>query len=141
MTSDISPPVVSPLAERVDRLRRQRGLTRDALEKRAGLGKGYVSRLLRGQRGDEVQLATVERLAGALGVDPLWLATGSAPSTVSELPAGLAQATAAAPGRWPAHLVAQAALVPHADSASSDAWADYLDGLAREERILVRSAR
>jgi transcriptional regulator with XRE-family HTH domain len=50
-------------------LRKRAGLSQSDLAKRAKLSGGYLSQLETGVRGDRVPLATLERLARALGVD------------------------------------------------------------------------
>lgn len=72
------------LADRVRTVRKRRGWIQKELARRAGLSNAYVSMLERG--GEEYgavindpKLATIEALAGALGVRPEWLAFGVGP--------------------------------------------------------------
>lgn len=61
---------VSPSSELGKRLRRQRlaaGFTLEQLASRAGIGKGYLSRIENGKKVPPI--ATLSRLAGALGLD------------------------------------------------------------------------
>jgi len=63
--------------QRVEFARKKVGLTKEGLEKRAGLAKGYVSRITRDvQGGKRPGAGTAEALARALGVDASWLLSG-----------------------------------------------------------------
>jgi transcriptional regulator with XRE-family HTH domain len=54
----------------VERLRRRRGLSYDALADRAGLSRSYVREVCVGSRGHRPPRDTVEALAHGLGVEP-----------------------------------------------------------------------
>jgi transcriptional regulator with XRE-family HTH domain len=56
-----------PLARRLRRLRRTRGLTQARLAARAGVSLGYVARLEIGRH--DPKASTLRKLARALGVD------------------------------------------------------------------------
>jgi transcriptional regulator with XRE-family HTH domain len=63
--------------ERVENARKAAGLTKIALEQQAGLARGYVSRITRGEQGGKRPgAATVASLARVLRVDDAWLTTG-----------------------------------------------------------------
>jgi len=53
------------------------------LEVKAQVGRGYVSRLVKGTRGTRMDLQLVQRLARALGVNYEWLAHGTGPRHVA----------------------------------------------------------
>ena len=59
----------------VERERQQRGLSINRLADFAGLGRGYVSELLRGQK--VPTLTTVEKIAAALEIEPCVLLCGA----------------------------------------------------------------
>ena len=62
-------------ADRVRSLLAKKGWTQDRLESEADLGKGYVSRILSGDR-QRIGIPAMQRMATALQVDYAWLATG-----------------------------------------------------------------
>jgi transcriptional regulator with XRE-family HTH domain len=65
----------STLAERVRATMATKGFNQDQLEKAAELSKGYLSRILSGDRRN-LGPAIIDRLANALGVGAPWLASG-----------------------------------------------------------------
>jgi transcriptional regulator with XRE-family HTH domain len=56
------------IAENVRRLRKAKGLSQEALAHVCGYHRTYVGGIERGER--NITIATLEALAGALGVDP-----------------------------------------------------------------------
>ncbi|HMC39401.1 MAG TPA: helix-turn-helix transcriptional regulator, partial [Acidimicrobiales bacterium] len=73
---------------RLRHLRRQAGLTLDALGQAVGRPASYLSQLENGHR--EPRLSTVNALAGALGVAPAELLSSAAPNRRAELEVALA---------------------------------------------------
>ena len=67
--------MASTLAERVRATMATKGFNQDQLEKAAELSKGYLSRILSGDRRN-LGPAIIDRLATALGVSAPWLASG-----------------------------------------------------------------
>jgi transcriptional regulator with XRE-family HTH domain len=65
----------STLAERVRATMATKGFNQDQLEKEAELSKGYLSRILSGERRN-LGPAIIDRLASALDVGAPWLASG-----------------------------------------------------------------
>lgn len=65
------------ISARVAEARRRLGISRQELERRAGVSKGYVSRLEAGKRGSSISAAQLDALASALEVAPRWLAEGA----------------------------------------------------------------
>lgn len=63
----------SGLSWRLRERRRELGLTQEALAAKAGVSREYVSRI---EVGDKRTPHAVNKLAEALGVEPLWLTTG-----------------------------------------------------------------
>jgi transcriptional regulator with XRE-family HTH domain len=59
------------IAENVRRLRKGRGLSQEALAEECGYHRTYVGGIERRER--NITIATLEALAGALGVEPLAL--------------------------------------------------------------------
>jgi transcriptional regulator with XRE-family HTH domain len=59
------------IAENVRRLRKVRGLSQEALAEVCGYHRIYVGGIERAER--NITIATLEALAGALGVDPIAL--------------------------------------------------------------------
>ena len=59
------------IAENVGRLRRARGISQEALADVCGYHRTYVGMIERGER--NITIATLEALAGALGVDSIAL--------------------------------------------------------------------
>lgn len=60
-------------ATRLRAIRKWKGLTQTELAERTGLAQGYISDLDTGRKTGTAE--TMEAIAGALAVDPLWLAT------------------------------------------------------------------
>lgn len=56
------------IAENVRRLRKARGVSQEALAETCGYHRTYVGMIERGER--NISIATLEALAGALGVEP-----------------------------------------------------------------------
>lgn len=67
------------------------GLNQEETEKKAGLSKGYVSRLLNEER-SKIKIETIEKLATALGVRAAWLAFGEGDMVERRGPAALEDA-------------------------------------------------
>jgi XRE family transcriptional regulator, fatty acid utilization regulator len=86
MTSTALDPLV--FGHRLRHLRRQAGLTLDALGARVGRPASYLSQLENGHR--EPRLSTVNELASALGCAPTDLLAPTAPSRRAELEVALA---------------------------------------------------
>ncbi len=61
------------LGENVRKVRRERGMTLESLAIEAGLAYSYMGGIERGQRNPT--LAVVERIAGALNIEPISLLT------------------------------------------------------------------
>ena len=59
------------LAKNLRRLRENRGISQEVLAAQAGLHRTYVGAVERGER--NITLATLERIADALAVDPVTL--------------------------------------------------------------------
>lgn len=59
------------ISENVRRLRQEKGLSQEALAEVCGYHRTYVGGIERGER--NITIATLEALAGALGVDPVQL--------------------------------------------------------------------
>lgn len=82
--------MASTLAERVKTVRLERGLGINELDRLAGVGKGYTSRVEAGER-ERISTELVERYAAALGVSHEWLALGTGsrqPASPDAIPAG-----------------------------------------------------
>lgn len=60
-------------ANRLKRLRVERGIPQEQLAHQAGLERSYISQVEKGGR--DVRLTTIHKLAAALGVDPAKLIT------------------------------------------------------------------
>jgi transcriptional regulator with XRE-family HTH domain/predicted transcriptional regulator len=86
MTSDALDPLV--FGHRLRHLRRQAGLTLEALGERVGRPPSYLSQVENGHR--EPRLSTVNDLASALGCAPSDLLAANAPSRRAELEVALA---------------------------------------------------
>src|SRR3954465_11578782 len=67
--------VTSSIAERLKRAMEQAGLTQTALEAQARLSKGYLSRVLSGER-KSIGGEKLAKIAAACGVRAEWLVTG-----------------------------------------------------------------
>jgi transcriptional regulator with XRE-family HTH domain len=85
-----APETLDPLVfgHRLRHLRREAGLTLDALSRAVGRPTSYLSQLENGHR--EPRLSTVNQLAAALGCRPADLLSSSAPSRRAELEVALA---------------------------------------------------
>lgn len=94
-----SPPVATTLAERLSRAMTHAGFNQKTLEERAGLTRGYLSRVLKGER-VRVDATRISRLARACGVDLRWLSTGEGEMTPRE--GDGSAAGGAGPGHEPA---------------------------------------
>lgn len=68
MESDDLRPI---LAANLRRLRESRGISQEALGSQAGLHRTYIGAVERGER--NITLATLQRIAAALAVDPVSL--------------------------------------------------------------------
>src|SRR5882724_3119125 len=99
----------STLADRVRARMSALGLNQEQVEKKADLSKGYLSRILNGERRN-LGPAIFDRLARVLGVSAPWLASGlnltgdmgpvlSAVRAVPNLQAIVEQSTQAVPAR------------------------------------------
>lgn len=71
----------SRIAHHLRALRRQRGISQEALADLAGLHRTYVGSIERSER--NVCIDNIDRLAAALGIDPVELLTPIARSPVS----------------------------------------------------------
>lgn len=78
-----SAPVATTLAERLSRAMTHAGFNQKTLEEHAGLTRGYLSRVLKGER-VRVDATRISRLALACGVDLRWLSTGEGEMTPRE---------------------------------------------------------
>ncbi|HEY0086913.1 MAG TPA: helix-turn-helix transcriptional regulator [Allosphingosinicella sp.] len=67
------------IADNVRRRRLARGVSQEALAEICGYHRTYVGGIERGQR--NITIATLEALAGALGVDPIALLVSGEDST------------------------------------------------------------
>lgn len=66
---------MTTLAERLSMAMAHAGFNQKVLEERAGLTRGYLSRVLKGDR-SRVDAGRISKLAEACGVDLRWLSTG-----------------------------------------------------------------
>lgn len=69
------PEEIETLPERIGLARKRARLTRSAVAKKMDVAPSQVTRWENGERKEGIELATVLRLAKALGCDPAWLAT------------------------------------------------------------------
>ncbi len=69
-------PQLESLPERIKQARKDAGLTMSAVAKKMGVDPSQVTRWESGERKEGIELGTVLRLAGALGCNDGWLATG-----------------------------------------------------------------
>ncbi len=69
------PEEIETLPERIGLARKRAKLTRSAVAKKMEVHPSQVTRWEAGERKEGIELATVLRLAKALGCDPAWLAT------------------------------------------------------------------
>lgn len=65
---------LTPLGQRIEEARVRLRISQNELERRAGLGRGYVSQIVTGTRGKRMTVDVMARLARALEVDSDWLA-------------------------------------------------------------------
>lgn len=70
------PPQIETLPERIKQARKDAKLTMSAVAKKMGVDPSQVTRWEAGERKEGIELATVLRLASALGCNDAWLATG-----------------------------------------------------------------
>jgi transcriptional regulator with XRE-family HTH domain len=75
----------SPLGKRIAVLRKKRGLTKEQLQERAGLGSGYLSKLEEKGRPKRPGDETIQRIADALGVPRAELEGGTGGGTFHEI--------------------------------------------------------
>lgn len=71
-------PMSNTIGARVRQLREARGLSQQALEQKAGIARGYLSRLEAGSRGGRVSHAQLEAIAKAMDVSVVELQAGVA---------------------------------------------------------------
>lgn len=88
-----SGPASSTLAERLSRALTHSGFNQREVETKAGLSKGYLSRLVGGERA-RVDAGRLQKIATATGVDFAWLSTGAGPMLA---PFGAAPTESASP--------------------------------------------
>ncbi|MGK4001127.1 helix-turn-helix transcriptional regulator [Sorangium sp. So ce1036] len=132
-------PVPAPgsLAERIAIMLEKRQMSQHGLEGAAQLSRGYVSRILKGERA-KLSPDMMRRIADALEVSFEWLATGRgsieggdlAPAGPTPLSHPLEAAIAYHRGRWPAPTIAAArafAKSPEAADLEPPEWAEVLD--------------
>lgn len=84
------------LGERLGRALVHAGMNQKEAEGAAGLSRGYLSRVLRGER-NRVEAARLQALADACGVDLRWLSTGQGAMLAPVDAPGLAPPSRAAP--------------------------------------------
>jgi DNA-binding XRE family transcriptional regulator len=70
------PPQLKTLPKRITQAREDAGLTKTAVAEKMGVAPSQVTRWENGERKEGIELATVLRLAEALGCNDGWLATG-----------------------------------------------------------------
>ncbi|WP_437935282.1 helix-turn-helix domain-containing protein [Sorangium sp. So ce341] len=134
-------PPAGSLAERVALMLEKRQMSQHGLEGEAKLSRGYVSRILKGER-MKLSPEMMRRIADALEVSYEWLATGrgdsegtagtslAAPIAARQLSHPLEAAIAYHRGKWSAPTVAAArafATSPEAADLEPPEWADVLD--------------
>lgn len=143
MVKEIEPfaptvPVPGSLAERVATMLEARNLSQHGLEYKAQLSRGYVSRIIKGER-TKLSPDMMRRIADALEVSLDWLATGrgdsggvalGTPVAARQLSHPLEAAIAYHRGKWSAPAVAAArafGATPEAAELEPPEWADVLD--------------
>ncbi|WP_437671489.1 helix-turn-helix domain-containing protein [Sorangium sp. So ce131] len=143
MVKEIEPfaptvPAPGSLAERIAIMLEKRQLSQHGLEYKAQLSRGYVSRLIKGER-TKISPDMMRRIADALEVSFEWLATGrgdadgvstAAPVAARQLSHPLEAAIAYHRGKWSAPTVAAARALgatPEAADLEPPEWADVLD--------------
>ncbi|WP_437721807.1 helix-turn-helix domain-containing protein [Sorangium sp. So ce861] len=137
----LAPPPQPPpgtLAERIAVMLEQRQLSQHVLEGKAQLSRGYVSRILKGERA-KLSPDMMRRIADALEVSFEWLATGrgdaagvstAAPVAARQLSHPLEAAIAYHRGKWSPPTVAAARALgatPEGADLEPPEWADVLD--------------
>lgn len=77
---------MTTIGERIAEAVERRQTSLQKLENEIGRSSGYLSRIVRGERGEKggMRADTVRRIANALKVNVLWLETGSGPSGLEE---------------------------------------------------------
>jgi transcriptional regulator with XRE-family HTH domain len=133
-------PPMETLSDRVAYLLEQREMTKLRLEEEAKLARGYVTRIIKGER-LKLSPELLRRMADVLQVGYEWLATGrgdmydvSPPPSPPKPPrtAALDAAIAYHKAKWHPAVVAAArvlAAAPEAEELDPPEWADVLDQL------------
>lgn len=98
------------IAARLRRALLARGLSQTELAEKAGIDKGHLSKLLKGERGESTRKETREKLAGALDVDAQWLFAGYGPDPFGGGGSGQYEAVKPNDDRYPSKRAAAAAL-------------------------------
>ncbi|MCC6557272.1 MAG: helix-turn-helix transcriptional regulator [Polyangiaceae bacterium] len=139
------------LADRITYALDQRQMSQKGLEDEARMSRGYVSRLLKGER-LKLSPELLRRIADTLRVSYEWLATGrgdmdaaSPPAArVEQLAFALEAAIAYHQGKWSAPTVAAARALAHnpeAEGLQPHEWADVLDQIeAALAKVKLRGA-
>lgn len=124
---------LSPFAIRLKEAQDAAGIKQRPLERAAGLGNGYLSRIYSGERGHRMAPDMVDRLAKALGVRMVWLMTGRGTmreDTVSGVRPTLEEFVAMHPNRWSQRVV-QTVAVAYADERPRAGWEATLNEFAK----------
>ncbi|WP_437285638.1 helix-turn-helix domain-containing protein [Sorangium sp. So ce406] len=140
ITSLATPPSApATLGERVAFLMEKRGISQHGIEGEAKLSRGYISRVVKGER-MKLSPEILRRIADVLEVNYEWLATGrgemegggTGAPVGADLSHPLEAAIAYHRGKWTAPAIAAArALTKHPEAADLEPpdWADVLDQL------------
>lgn len=110
------------------------GLSQNEFEKRVGLSRGYASRLIRGQRGQRLDMVIAHRMVEVLRCDHDWLFLGltPAPNRQNAAPSWPGLETAIANGRYaPPDIASVRALYEGQDDVAPLTWARRLDDARR----------